>query len=578
MDLKCPLQILVASEIHKHPLTFRNKAPTRVIYCNICNRQIEHPFLCCIECNSFNIHVHCLPTLQLIVKHRDHIHPLVIAVSETNDDPDKANCCRVCKQEIQEHYPTYRCELCNFHVHDHCIFSEMEIGEREMEIPCHEHMLRLKLLDDVEKRGDDDDDVLCDGCNESFTRGGWAYGCTQCSFYLHLWCARLPQELQQHILHPQHPLTLVARAPYCPQTFHCKACRRTVSRGFSYNCSDCEFDLDVNCVAFLVAISTRSSHQILHPSHQHPFLVCSMDPNDYSTLNYATIHCSRCGLPLEKDMVYVCTECILLLHPLCAQLGQEIEENPFHPQHHLKLNQSADATLRLYKCNICRGRLDLFAYSCAADADSDSRCLFKMDLKCALQIPPIVAFEIHQHPLTFHNTAPKPQINCSICDQFIKYPFLWCMVCENFNIHVHCFPKLPPTSKSRHHRHFLSLTHSPIKEYPDEDESSEFYCDDCEKRRQLRESCYYCVECHYIAHVHCVFPQILDSIREESTFVVAQNEEEKVLTELNEEIAILEEEIKVETTQLDTLKTELKKIMDKHELFFKIGMSALKFA
>ncbi|KAG5564074.1 hypothetical protein RHGRI_000296 [Rhododendron griersonianum] len=44
--------------------------------------------------------------------------------------------------------------------------------------------------------------------------------------------------------------------------------------------------------------------------------------------------------------------------------------------------------------------------------------------------------------------------------------------------------------------------------HPDEDKNAEFYCDICEETRELVDSTYYCVECHFVSHVHCAFSEL----------------------------------------------------------------------
>ncbi|KAI7983003.1 Calcium-dependent protein kinase 29 [Camellia lanceoleosa] len=77
------------------------------------------------------------------------------------------------------------------------------------------------------------------------------------------------------------------------------------------------------------------------------------------------------------------------------------------------------------------------------------------------------------------------------------------MECNNLNIHVHCFPTLPPTVKHRDHVHVLSLANSPIV-----DKDEYFFCDACSDNIDLCELSYYCDSCHYVAHVYYAFPEI----------------------------------------------------------------------
>ncbi|CAL5432560.1 unnamed protein product [Camellia sinensis] len=109
-------------------------------------------------------------------------------------------------------------------------------------------------------------------------------------------------------------------------------------------------------------------------------------------------------------------------------------------------------------------------------------------------------FEFHEHPLALFNrtTFRCNRCSCGNCNAMLR------CVLYGFNIHIHCVPILPDTIMGRRHRHQLTLTYSPIRDHPDEDEAAELYCDDCKKLRYLIDPTYYCKECHYVAHVECM--------------------------------------------------------------------------
>jgi hypothetical protein len=97
---------------------------------------------------------------------------------------------------------------------------------------------------------------FCDGCMEFISTP--FYSCTQCNFFLHSRCARLPRK-KQHILH-QHQLTLVSQVPYNNGLFICDACSK-YRHGFAYRCDMCNFDLDLQCCSI--------SETLKHEGHQH---------------------------------------------------------------------------------------------------------------------------------------------------------------------------------------------------------------------------------------------------------------------------------------------------------------------
>ncbi|CAL5432556.1 unnamed protein product [Camellia sinensis] len=111
-----------------------------------------------------------------------------------------------------------------------------------MEIQHFSHNHPLNLVDQVEVFGP------CQGCDQIvLTRNTPSYKCLKfgCWFHIHKPCAELPQQLS-HPFHPQHPLTLLPHPPSNCSEFRCQACGKT-RRGFTFHCSTCQFNLDINC-------------------------------------------------------------------------------------------------------------------------------------------------------------------------------------------------------------------------------------------------------------------------------------------------------------------------------------------
>ncbi|PON74644.1 Zinc finger, RING/FYVE/PHD-type [Trema orientale] len=123
-------------------------------------------------------------------------------------------------------------------------------------------------------------------------------------------------------------------------------------------------------------------------------------------------------------------------------------------------------------------------------------------------------------------------VECDADDGYCKRDFVFdeldrsayssifrCVPC-NFNIvHLLCGP-LPRTIQYQDHMHPLFLTPLVV-----EDDSGAYYCDVCEERRDERICVYYCEACKYVAHVHCLIPEI--------TSVLTGNPEERDLILLN---------------------------------------------
>ncbi|XP_076956775.1 uncharacterized protein LOC143632069 [Bidens hawaiensis] len=108
-------------------------------------------------------------------------------------------------------------------------------------------------------------EVSCSGCNSSATKT--IYICWQCNYYLHEQCFHATRS-RKHPSHPQHHLTLVPYPTYPSNSFYCNSCN-IIGTGFSYSCSDCDFDLHVQC-AYSISSATNShqSHHVSYPNQE----------------------------------------------------------------------------------------------------------------------------------------------------------------------------------------------------------------------------------------------------------------------------------------------------------------------
>ncbi|XP_028057044.1 uncharacterized protein LOC114261035 [Camellia sinensis] len=157
-----------------------------------------------------------------------------------------------------------------------------------------------------------------------------------------------------------------------------------------------------------------------------------------------------------------------------------------------------------------------------------------MDVRCAcLPKSTILRWsKIHHHPLALIFRTENVCWSCNIRDKFINNPFFRCLSCK-FKLHVHCISRLPPTLKYHDHVHSLTFTNCPIKDHPDEDNNAEFYCDACEKRRDLAQPTYYCkVGCQFVAHPQCVVSEIIQILEED--WLKHENVEESPVLTLKE--------------------------------------------
>ncbi|GJX78902.1 zinc finger, PHD-type containing protein [Tanacetum coccineum] len=81
----------------------------------------------------------------------------------------------------------------------------------------------------------------------------------RCDFVLHEWCTRLPAELPNHPNHPQHTLVFVSKVPdNLFGIFRCRNCELHCN-GFAYGCTECDYYIDVNC-GFIPEEITHEAH------------------------------------------------------------------------------------------------------------------------------------------------------------------------------------------------------------------------------------------------------------------------------------------------------------------------------
>ncbi|CAL5441943.1 unnamed protein product [Camellia sinensis] len=499
--------------IHEHPLIFHKLNPDDCLVCRNKNHLRSGGYSCrerfCFP--LYNIHVRCAKLQREMVHPFHPKHSLTFQMTSPNAASSSSSSSSVV---------SFKCDACGpiprssnyFHCSD-CGFNLD---------PC------CALLKHTETRNVQDSQIQRQPIN-----GSWICVCLECNCLLDESCAQWPSQID-HPLHPQHPLTLLVHHHFDSASNRCSACGKVLV-GFSFHCSDCNFSLDP-CCASLIPLPSQNSQgrargreeeeeeeefQIQQLSHRHPLIPCEMTKKGY------TITCDACQLLFEENssVVYVCLKCKFLLHKSCADLPLKVKHSFCHQQHALTLieysiRQSEDLFVKEkpyirpissgkahefkgeLECHACTKFDSGFAYVCR-----NPKCGIFFDIRCPVSKPWFIKSEIHHHPLPFFNDRPR-WLYCTVCNRIINFtPFFRCVECE-FNLHPCCVPKLPPTAKDEHHRHPLTLTNSPITDNPYENVLFEFYCDACEERRHLYEPTYYCEECHYVAHVHCLLPEI----------------------------------------------------------------------
>ncbi|XP_059631024.1 uncharacterized protein LOC132273932 isoform X2 [Cornus florida] len=451
--------------------------------------------------------------------HKEHPLTLLFESSYERGAPR----CNACSEKCQGFI--YNCFECKFELDVKCatlIPTTKNHSEDEQRMFSHPHPLIPC------NRDNKDVGFSCSMCHLPIPIKAIIYVCLDCPVIMDESCAQLIQQIT-HDFHP-HPLALQNFRSFFMH--FCNACG-DFKNGFHYRCSECNFNLDVRCAS----LKPKAIENQLTFTHRHDLLPCDCDTKG----NFSFL-CAACAISIEDGTVYVCLECQLFLHKSCAELPPFIK-HPFHSPHRLQL-QDKKYSDRSSSCAACKCSVLGFKYWCA-------ECHFAIDVACAsLSYSTFKFDQLHHHPLTFfsHNWISE---NECICGRSLGLPFFRCVPCD-FTLNLCCLPKLPHTIKhSCHDRHSLTLTRSPVIDNSDDDEDSEYYCDICEKRRGYHHPTYYCEECHYVAHLSCVYDEIHPSL-----------EREWSLAE-DEEIIMLQAEVDVLTATLETLKTKLDELKGK---------------
>ncbi|KAL7168874.1 hypothetical protein ACSBR2_033993 [Camellia fascicularis] len=460
--------------LHEHRLELNDKIEEYEVKCCVCKQGISdwHHYGCSM-CSKTRIHES--PPL--------HPHHSSLFASSGSFYLDS---CDVCGKSCGEAFK-YSCIDCPFMLDVKCALLTATATkkihfqkQKQKQKPNHSDPL---ILCDMVKSFD----YKCCCCGLSID-GDCVYVCLQCKGLFHNSCAELPLEIK-HPFHSWHPLVLSQSQPRSLDNLSsCSVCRQRLHR-LNYLCSKCKFAVDVNCARL-----KPEQGQIQQFRHPHPLIFCNNKENFPCT-------CYACRLPLA-DSIYFCPECPALLHKSCADLPPEIE-HLLHPHHTLTLRNDWATKDGIPYCKACLHSCLGFFYKCC-------QCKWYIDVRCACFPESTILrwSKIHHHPLALIFSTENIRRGCNICANCFSTAFFCCLLC-NFKLHIHCISGLPPTLKYHNHVHSLTFTNCPIKDRPDEDDNAEFYCDACEKRRDLAQPTYCCkVGCQFAAHPHCVVSEV----------------------------------------------------------------------
>lgn len=291
----------------------------------------------------------------------------------------------------------------------------------EIEISPHAHA--LVLMDDkiqtFSTREDSDAKMLCNGCIQPILAANRFYGCVQCEFFVHEFCANLPTEWK-HPSHPEHLLKFKCHTNIFDYQ-KCSACDMFCN-GFIYECDDqcCNFMIDIRC--------SLLPNRVKHVDHRHP-LVQSEVVSPY--------RCLACGLDLSigQGMEFGCQGefCFLHLHQKCALLPASIKHR-LDRQHCIPLMYPPFMDyLDVVYCENCEEEIDTnyCLYHCReCDMSFHTQCI---DRAHNIKFGGKIKVDIHRHPLTF--VQNKTQHSRSLCDRCgveltHQQPVLECAQCE----------------------------------------------------------------------------------------------------------------------------------------------------
>ncbi|KAJ8760640.1 hypothetical protein K2173_015307 [Erythroxylum novogranatense] len=384
-------------------------------------------------------------------------------------------------------------------------FHPSSDDEREGQSPKMDVEERLERCLDMYKE-EIDQGPLCNGCSNFIL--GPAYICETCeNFWLHESCSSLPPRVQSP-LHLAHSLNLISKPPNqmyhhfrYPETtyfFICDGCK-DISPGFSYNCTDCGFNLDVKCGL----LDNVESHKLrkpeveaktYHPSHSHELVLFN-----YTGL-LPRLKCYGCEMELQ-GLSYGCFECKLYLHKSCAELPHEIR-HPYHPSHSLFLHYYQK---RRFICERCRDVSEGFCLQCES-------CQFQLDVKCALSTDKAsmtsemysetkirIKHFSHHHELVLFNCKKDQSYSCTGC--LVRVPGLvyGCFECK-FYLHKSC-AEMP--REIQHPYHPFHPLRAQVGKY------AKMICKTCRTGTDNEEIVYYCKDCRFGLHMHCAEVSLL---------------------------------------------------------------------
>ncbi|KAK2999595.1 hypothetical protein RJ639_022793 [Escallonia herrerae] len=337
---------------------------------------------------------------KMEIKHFSHEHSLSLY-----DVKDARYMCEGCG--IVSIPPVYSCNRCRSNRDSYLLDELCARLPRNMSYPAHpQHPLILLLKPPIQNGK-----TVCAACGSVCK--AFLFCCPICQFYLDIHCASVPYALR-HEFHP-HPLTLGGSSI---SSSDCDGCGLPI-QGVSFSCSDCIYELHVNC-------ATLTSTTIMG-RHQHSlYLSCTNHSGDDSL-------CSICRKKFNRpSWFYFCAHCEFLVHVKC--LGLDFPRYEWN---------SEDRIMWLPEPAPQRGiqvtRKSVKSYKKEEKKENDEEN------------------HEHQHPLVLINEIERTKSFCSWCQQLLSGPTYGCADCNHY-LHELCYKSPRKINHPFHPKHPLTLT------------------------------------------------------------------------------------------------------------------------
>ncbi|KAL8495901.1 hypothetical protein ACS0TY_019861 [Phlomoides rotata] len=329
--------------------------------------------------------------------------------------------------------------------------------------------------------------IQCSTCK--FPASGNVYVCWQCNHFLHEQCYHAARSLK-HPSHPLHPLTLVPFPTYPSGSFVCNTCNHG-GDGFSYTCSQCEFDIHVQCAL----MPTPNPHPVPNYNsqpHQNPIYP---PPQNYPTQPQSTNY----PPPIPNIPFPIVNHNPPLGYPQPNATPQTVNPPPQqqpattikHFSHPHALNPTEIEQKNGKVCSACEREISGSVYTC-----TEPNCSFILDKAC-FDAPREIRHKSHpHHPLTLLSASP---FDCYACWNSGKGMAYTCLTCST-TLHIDCVSWAETVAPGASHKHPLTLYYS-AAEASGGDVS--FTCGACQKPVNQKAWRYYCRECRIGGHTRC---------------------------------------------------------------------------